>query len=197
MPNHPQIHVLLRVMHNQACWATWAWISLHKNAHGSKYTIFLVLKAGIWGPYEWPRCKTVLRYYPSRQFEERLLLILCARFKIHCPSYFAQYCVKARGLRPTHGSVSFNINILSSHSLNLSFILLNQLYNSSFGRFASEVRTVALNSSAVLQPEPSIFLCTSTALLPLPGLQATFPHPKNLDTCLRTVFCWRSAFLPL
>jgi hypothetical protein len=45
-----------------------------------------------------------------------------------------------------------------------------------------------LNSSAVLQPKPSIFLCTSTTFLPLPGLQATFPHPKNLDTCLCTVF---------
>jgi hypothetical protein len=115
MQHHPQIHGLLRVMHTQACWATWARISLHKNVHGSKYIIFLVLKAGIRGPYECPRCKTVLRYYPSRQLEERLLLIPCARFKIHCPSYFDQYCVKPRGLHPTHGSVSFNINILSSH----------------------------------------------------------------------------------
>ncbi len=125
MPHHPQIHVLLRVMHNQACWATWAWISLHKNAHSSKYTIFLVLKAGIWGPYEWPRCKTVLRYYPSRHFEERLLLILCATFKIHCPSYFAQYYVKPRGLHPTHGSVSCKFSshhfFLPIHWLCLSY----------------------------------------------------------------------------
>jgi hypothetical protein len=54
MKYHPQIHGLIRVMHAQASWATWARISLHQNAHGSKYTIFLVLKAGIQGPYTTP-----------------------------------------------------------------------------------------------------------------------------------------------